>query len=87
MPAYDFKCTECELVFEETRSAGDFAPGPCPTCGAVTKRVFTPLGVVFKGTGFHNTDYRQKPAKENAPESCASKKKDSPACATCPAAD
>jgi predicted nucleic acid-binding Zn ribbon protein len=54
----------------------------CPECGAEASRVFSPVGVAFKGSGFHNTDYRPQP-KEDA-GSCAVGGS-SPACAGCPA--
>jgi len=69
MPAYDFRCTSCGTVTEVTRRAADDAPVPCPQCGGTTKQLFHPVGVHFKGSGFHNTDYRPKPASES---SCAS---------------
>ncbi len=87
MPAYDYKCTSCGCVFEITRRAGEAAEAPCPECGGATKRVFSPVGVVFKGTGFHTTDYRKSPPEDTptkAPESCPSKS-DSSACKSCPA--
>jgi putative FmdB family regulatory protein len=73
MPTYDFKCTSCDTVFEIERPMGATDAVGCPACGADTKRVFTPVGVAFKGTGFHNTDYRPRPAEKtsDAP-SCAS---------------
>jgi putative FmdB family regulatory protein len=66
MPAYDFKCTACGAVFEITRRAGEATPVTCPACGAPAKRVFTPVGVHFKGPGFHNTDYRKASDKRPA---------------------
>jgi putative FmdB family regulatory protein len=90
MPAYDFKCKVCSEVFEVTRSASDDSDVPCPACGGETKRVFHPVGVHFKGTGFHNTDYRKsgtKTAEPPAPktESCEAAGT-KPACDGCPAA-
>ena len=89
MPAYDFRCLSCETVFELTRSHSDNSAVVCPSCGGETKRIFTPVGVVFKGSGFHNTDYRPRPkSEESSPpgkDSCAASG-DSPACASCPAA-
>ena len=87
MPAYDYKCTSCDLVFEITRRAGEASEESCPACGGATKRVFSPVGVVFKGSGFHNTDYKKRPADETpatATESCPSKGESS-ACSSCPA--
>ena len=87
MPAYDYRCLTCGDIFEITRAAGDPAPVACPACGGETKRVFTPVGVHFKGSGFHNTDYRPRPkAEESSPsgkDSCSTSS--SPACASCPA--
>ena len=56
MPAYDFKCTACDQVFEITRRSGESSPVTCPACESAAKRVFTPVGVHFKGSGFYNTD-------------------------------
>lgn len=67
MPAYDFRCTACGTITEVTRPAADDSPVACPQCGAATKQVFHPVGVHFKGSGFHNTDYRPKPASEAPP--------------------
>jgi len=62
MPAYDFRCTKCSNVVEVTRSARDDSAVACPVCGGTTKQVFHPVGVHFKGSGFHNTDNRKAPA-------------------------
>ncbi|HHJ99015.1 MAG TPA: zinc ribbon domain-containing protein [Actinobacteria bacterium] len=76
MPAYDYRCTKCGLDFEVNRSITDREPVSCASCGSDAKRVFSPVGVVFKGSGFHNTDYRTRPKeKESSPSG-----KDSPAC-------
>lgn len=85
MPAYDFKCTDCDTVFEIVRPVGAASAEPCPSCGGETKRVFTPVGVVFKGSGFHNTDYKSRPKDDSAAKTTCEKKSDSPACASCPA--
>ncbi|MRS13195.1 MAG: FmdB family transcriptional regulator [Actinobacteria bacterium] len=89
MPAYDYKCVSCSSVFELTRALTDRSEITCPSCGGATKRRFTPVGVVFKGSGFHNTDYRARPASQEpsagAKGSCE-KPDSSAACAGCPAA-
>ena len=94
MPAYDYRCPACDTRFEVTRAFGDGSATPCPDCGVEAKRVFTPVGVVFKGSGFHNTDYRPRPAADTASGQTAEKKPadacsasgSASACATCPAA-
>jgi putative FmdB family regulatory protein len=89
MPAYDFRCPECDITVEVTRKVGDLDPEPCPSCGGLTKRVFSPVGVVFKGSGFHNTDYRSDPKRKASPAETPAPceaKNDSSACKSCPAA-
>ena len=90
MPTYDFRCPECEERFEVTRPVGPTSDVCCPQCDAPAKRVFTPVGVVFKGSGFHNTDYRSRP-KEDSPSSkgdapSCDKASEDGGCAGCPAA-
>jgi putative FmdB family regulatory protein len=88
MPAYDFRCTKCRHTFEVNRPASETSPVSCPECGAETKRVFTPVGIHFKGSGFHNTDYKKtaaSPATSGTSEpSCPSA--GSAGCAGCPVA-
>jgi len=83
MPSYDFRCVACGNICEITRPAAEDSPVACPACGADTKQVFHPVGVHFKGSGFHNTDYRPKPAASEAP-SCPSA---GCGCEGCPSAD
>lgn len=90
MPSYDFRCVVCDEVFEVTRAASDRSPVSCVKCGGDVKRVFTPVGVVFKGSGFHSTDYRSQPkeSSDKAAEapSCPKADAGSSACTGCPAA-
>lgn len=94
MPTYDFRCSECAETFEVTRPMSAKGDERCPTCGAVAKKVFSPVGVAFKGSGFHNTDYRPRPAEESSSAepsksdaSCPAKSEGSAACASCPSAN
>lgn len=57
MPNYEYRCPSGHR-FERLQRVGDAAPA-CPVCGAETVRVITPVGVIFKGAGFHATDYRR----------------------------
>ncbi len=57
MPTYVYRCLECDKQFEEQQS---FTDPPRTVCncekGAPVKKVFTPVGVTFKGSGFYKTD-------------------------------
>jgi putative FmdB family regulatory protein len=66
MPTYDFRCTVCGEVFEVNRSMDVTGDEKCAACGGVATKVFSPVGVAFKGTGFHNTDYRPAPKEATA---------------------
>ena len=59
MPTYQYYCDSCELDFEASRSFTDSSDQPCPTCAAVARKVFAPVGVHFKGSGFYRTDSRK----------------------------
>lgn len=57
MPRYDYKCEDCDRVFETTHGVNDSLDG-CPACGGKVRRLFHPVGIIFKGSGFYKTDYR-----------------------------
>ena len=56
MPIYEYRCTNGHLL-EVTQSMSDDPVATCPTCGAPVERVFHPVAVHFKGSGFYTTDY------------------------------
>ena len=66
MPLYDYKCAKCGKVFEVEHRPKDVPMKHCPSCGSKLKRVYNPAGVVFKGSGFHITDYRKSEGKSEA---------------------
>lgn len=68
MPLYDYKCEKCGKIFEvEQRMTADPLT-ECIFCQGKVNRVFHPAGIVFKGSGFHVTDYRRdKKAKDPTP--------------------
>lgn len=77
MPTYEYRCTQCEHIFECVQHMGDPAPD-CPRCGSPTRKVFSSVGLIFKGKGFHTTDYRKPARAENgdakpAPKDTAAK--------------
>ena len=63
MPTYEYACTECGARTEVVQSISDAPLTTCPVCGGALRKVFSPVGIVFKGSGFYRTDSRGKPAK------------------------
>ena len=59
MPIYEYRC-EKGHTFEVMQRMTDDALNACETCGAPAQRVFHPVAVHFKGSGFYNTDYGKK---------------------------
>ena len=58
MPLYVYKCKNCEYQFEARQRFSDDPLTECPECQGQIRRVITPVGVVFKGSGFYVTDSR-----------------------------
>jgi putative FmdB family regulatory protein len=56
MPIYEYRCKN-DHVFEVVQSMTDPPVKKCPECGAQVERVFHPVAVHFKGSGFYSTDY------------------------------
>jgi putative FmdB family regulatory protein len=63
MPTYEYACTECGDRTEVVQSIFDAHLTTCTVCGGQLRKVFSPVGIVFKGSGFYRTDSRGKPAK------------------------
>jgi putative FmdB family regulatory protein len=63
MPTYEYVCTECGDRTEVVQSIADAPLTTCTVCGGQLRKVFSPVGIVFKGSGFYRTDSRGKPAK------------------------
>jgi putative FmdB family regulatory protein len=66
MPTYEYACTECGEHLEVVQSMSDAPLTTCAVCGGRLRKVFAPIGIVFKGSGFYRTDSRGKPAKTGA---------------------
>ena len=58
MPTYVYACDTCQVQFEKFQSFNDEPLRTCPTCQNSVRRVLQPAGIVFKGSGWHITDYR-----------------------------
>ncbi|CAB4758687.1 unannotated protein [freshwater metagenome] len=66
MPTYEYACTECGHEFEAFQSFTDAALTHCPECKGAIQKVYSNVGVVFKGSGFYKTDSRE-PKKSTTP--------------------
>ncbi|MBD7917139.1 FmdB family transcriptional regulator [Cellulomonas sp. Sa3CUA2] len=58
MPTYAYRCTACDHAFEVQQSFTDDALTVCPACEGRLRKVFSSVGVVFKGSGFYRNDAR-----------------------------
>ena len=82
MPTYDYRCDHCGHELEIFQSITESAKRKCPECGKLKlKRVIgSGAGIIFKGSGFYETDYRsssyKKGAKADKASSSDSKKSD-----------
>ena len=64
MPTYEYKCEKCSKIFEEFQSINDAPIVECVFCKGSVKRVFSSVGISFKGSGFHVNDYASKPISD-----------------------
>ena len=61
MPTYDYLCEQCGHVFEAFHGMKETPALKCPECGGnVKKMIGTGAGLIFKGSGFYITDYKNK---------------------------
>ena len=59
MPVYTYRCENCGIQFDREQSFSDAPLKICPECRKKTlKKVITPVGIIFKGSGFYSTDHR-----------------------------
>ena len=59
MPIYTYRCENCGVQFERNQRFSDQPLAWCPECGKkALHKVYTPVGIVFKGSGFYATDHR-----------------------------
>jgi putative FmdB family regulatory protein len=59
MPTYAYGCDNCGVRFDRYQSFDDPPLTECPECGQeALRKLYTPVGVVFKGSGFYSTDHR-----------------------------
>jgi putative FmdB family regulatory protein len=61
VPTYQYACTECGEQLEKVQKFSDDPLTVCPNCSGRLRKVFSPVGIVFKGSGFYRTDSRSGP--------------------------
>jgi putative FmdB family regulatory protein len=67
VPTYQYACTACDHRFEAVQSFSDDALSVCPNCSGKLRKVFSSVGIVFKGSGFYRTDSRTGATSATAP--------------------
>ena len=58
MPTYEYRCTDCGEHLEVVQSFSDKPLTECPNCKGQLRKVYSPVGIVLKGSGFYRTDSR-----------------------------
>ncbi|MER5981443.1 MULTISPECIES: FmdB family zinc ribbon protein [unclassified Streptomyces] len=77
MPTYQYQCTECGEGLEAVQKFTDDALTECPSCGGRLKKVFSAVGIVFKGSGFYRNDSRGSSSSSSPASSKSSTSSDS----------
>ena len=69
MPTYDYKCENCDHMFEYFQAMSDLLLKKCPECsGKIRRLVSGGSGLIFKGSGFYLTDYAKKNSNDKETE-------------------
>ncbi|MGV9235211.1 FmdB family zinc ribbon protein [Streptomyces nigra] len=89
MPTYQYQCTECGEGLEAVQKFTDDALTECPNCQGRLKKVFSAVGIVFKGSGFYRNDSRgssssSSPASSKSSSSSSSSSDSSSAASSSP---
>ncbi|PKO10187.1 MAG: FmdB family transcriptional regulator [Chloroflexi bacterium HGW-Chloroflexi-2] len=80
MPVYTYRCDNCGVQFDRRQSFTDPLLKVCPDCGKkALHKVYTPVGIVFKGSGFYATDHRSPSGQNKSKSSHEEKPSTSPA--------
>ena len=91
MPVYTYRCEACGVQFDKTQKFSDQPLTRCPECGKKSlHKVYSPVGIVFKGSGFYATDHRSpsgqsRSAAHNEEKSSPSSADEKPAASPSPA--
>jgi len=70
MPIYTYRCENCGIQFERRQKFSDTPLTRCPECSKKTlRKVYQPVGIVYKGSGFYSTDHRSPSSTGRTPDS------------------
>ena len=76
MPVYTYRCESCGVQFERQQSFSDAPLKVCPECRKKSlKKVISPVGVIFKGSGFYSTDHKSASGSASTPAKKREEKK------------
>lgn len=75
MPTYEYACTACGERTEARQKFSDPPLTECPQCGGSLRKLYSPVGIVFKGSGFYSTDAKSSSKKKSEPDKTTATKK------------
>jgi putative FmdB family regulatory protein len=67
MPTYEYECQKCHQRIEAVQKFSDAPLSVCESCGGELRKVFSGVGIVFKGSGFYKTDSRGSSSASTPP--------------------
>jgi putative FmdB family regulatory protein len=73
MPTYQYRCLNCNLLFELKQSFNDKPIADCPSCHGIARRLFSAVPIIFNGPGFYVTDSREERGKGSNPSGLGKK--------------
>jgi putative FmdB family regulatory protein len=77
MPVYAYRCDSCGIQFDKKQKFTDDTLVVCPECNEkALRKLYTPVGIVFKGSGFYSTDHRS-PSGQNLSKKSEAKESNS----------
>jgi len=81
MPTYEYECNKCGKRFEMFQKITDSPATSCPKCkGKVRRLIGAGMGIIFKGSGFYETDYKRKSSSSGITSKTESKKSEKKSC-------
>jgi len=88
MPVYTYQCENCGVRFDQQQRFSDPPLVRCPECSKKTlRKVYTPVGIVFKGSGFYATDHKSPSGQGRSSSSKSSEEEKKPEPAETPASE